>query len=327
MDSNKYNEAFLQQLTDNEYHEEIEHDSNTEYRQIIDSTIDKMSASELITDLESTKTKQGTCTPRFYGLPKLHKQYSDFPPLRPICSGYNSCTVRISEFVDTYLKLIAQQSLSYVKVTTAFLNKPCNFTISPNTIANHFLVTMDVTSLYLNIDHEEGTEACYDRLRRHKIPSLLCNFLRRLIYLVLKCNTLRFGSRFFHQIKVTAMGTSMAVDFASIFMFKFEEEMLDEFHSIHGLRPAIWLRFIDHLQFTPCSLASFYRPFTVYALPFGFVLSTFYGLRVYALLFGFVLSTIYGLRPALRLRFIDHLLFTPCPLASFYRQHFFHLGQ
>ena len=210
-----------------------------------------MSAADLITDFESAKMKEGTRTPRFNGLPKIHKQYSDFPPLRPICSGYNSCTVRISEFVDNYLKPIAQQSSSYVKDTTALLNKLRNFTISPNTTANHFriLVTMDVTSLYPNIDHEEGTEACYDRLRRHKIPSLLCNFLRRLIYLVLKCNTLRFGSRFFHQIKGTAMGTPMAVNFANIFMFKFEEETLDEFQPIYGLRPALWLPFIDDIFF------------------------------------------------------------------------------
>ena len=71
MDSNKYNEACLQQLTDNEYYEEIEHDPNTEYRQVIDSTLDKMSAADLITDFESAKMKEGTRTPRFYGLPKI----------------------------------------------------------------------------------------------------------------------------------------------------------------------------------------------------------------------------------------------------------------
>ena len=32
-------------------------------------------------------------------------------------------------------------------------------------------------------------------------------------------------------------------------MSKFEEEMLDEFQSIHGLRPALWLRFIDDIFF------------------------------------------------------------------------------
>ena len=168
MDSNKYNEACLKQLTDNEYNEETEHDPNTEYRQVIDSTIEKMSAADLITDFESAKMKESTRTPRFYGLPKIHKQYSDFPPLRPICSGYNNCTVRFSEFVDKYLRPIAQQSSSYVKDTTAFLNKLRNFTISPSTTADHFLVTMDVTYLYPNIDHEEGNEACYDHLRRPK---------------------------------------------------------------------------------------------------------------------------------------------------------------
>ena len=65
MDSNKYNEACLKQLTDNEYYEEIEHDPNTEYRQVIDSTVDKMSAADLITDFESAKMKEGTRTPRF----------------------------------------------------------------------------------------------------------------------------------------------------------------------------------------------------------------------------------------------------------------------
>ena len=43
------------------------------------------------------------------------------------------------------------------------------------------------------------------------------------------------------------MGTPMAVNFANIFMSKFEEEMLDEFQSIYGLRPALLLRFIDDI--------------------------------------------------------------------------------
>ena len=41
----------------------------------------------------------------------------------------------------------------------------------------------------------------------------------------------------------------MAVNLANIFMSKFEKEMLDEFQSIHGLRPALWLRFIDDIFF------------------------------------------------------------------------------
>ena len=103
-----------------------------------------MSATDFITDFESIKMKEGTRTPRFYGMPKIHKQYSDFPPLRQFAMVTTVVqfpgTVHISEFVDKYLKLIAQQSLSYVKDTTVFLNKLRNFTISPNTTANHIFV-------------------------------------------------------------------------------------------------------------------------------------------------------------------------------------------
>ena len=46
---------------------------------------------------------------------------------------------------------------------------------------------------------------------------------------VLKSNPLKFGERFFHQIKGTAMGTPMAVNFANLFKAKFETEMLADY--------------------------------------------------------------------------------------------------
>ena len=217
------------------------------YRKAINETVDKMHHAKLITDFQSEKMKEGNRMPCFYGLPKLHNPFSTFPSLRPICSGSNSCTVRISEFADHFLKPIAQRSFSYVKDTTAFINKLENTQIK--NLNNATLVSMNVNSLYPNIDHEEGAEACYEYLLQYDISPLLSKFLLRLIYLVLKCNTLSFGSRFFHQIKGTAMGTPMAVNFANLFMIKFESEMLRDFEAANGIRPALWLRYIDDIFF------------------------------------------------------------------------------
>ena len=108
---------------------------------------------------------------------------------------------------------------------------------------------MDVNSLYPNIDHEEGAEACYEYLLQYDIFPLLSKCLLRLIYLVLKCNTLSFGSRFLHQIKGTAMGTPMAVNFANLFMTKFESEMLCDFEAANGIHPASWLHYTDDIFF------------------------------------------------------------------------------
>ena len=73
-------------------------------------------------------------------------------------------------------------------------------------------------------------------------PSIL---LGKLISLVLRCNTLFFDNRFFRQVKGTAMGTPMAVNFANLFMGKFEREMLAEFEMIYNMRPKLWIRYID----------------------------------------------------------------------------------
>ena len=60
---------------------------------------------------------------------------------------------------------------------------------------------------------------------------------------------MRFGSQYFQQIKGTAMGTPMAVNFANLFMTKFECGMLDAYERDHGMRPLLWLRFIDDVFF------------------------------------------------------------------------------
>ena len=78
--------------------------------------------------------------------------------MRPIVSGFNSCTARLSEYLDTFLKYQAIKTKSYIRDTKDFLVKLDNLKELPT---NSILVTMDVSSLYTNIDHEEGSNACY----------------------------------------------------------------------------------------------------------------------------------------------------------------------
>ena len=45
------------------------------------------------------------------------------------------------------------------------------------------------------------------------------------------------------------MGTNMAVNYANIFMSKFEKDLLHSYREIHGTQPELWLRFIDDIFF------------------------------------------------------------------------------
>ena len=67
--------------------------------------------------------------------------------------------------------------------------------------------------------------------------------------LILSCNTMAFCNRYFHQIKGTAMGTPMAVNYANLFMASLETAMLDAYEKDHGVRPKLWLRYIDDIFF------------------------------------------------------------------------------
>ena len=124
----------------------------------------------------------------FYGLPKIHKTFDLFPPFRPIGSGFDSCTCNLSKFVDSFLKFQAQKCKSYIRDTKDFLIKLSSIKNIPE---NSFLVTMDVSSLCTNIDHEEGAEACFKKLEERKNESIPSIVIKNLILMILKSNAFR----------------------------------------------------------------------------------------------------------------------------------------
>ena len=66
---------------------------------------------------------------------------------------------------------------SFVRDTKDFLVKLNNLKDIPK---GSTLVTMDVSSLYTNIDHDEGADACFEQLENRKnktIPSLMLRSL------------------------------------------------------------------------------------------------------------------------------------------------------
>ena len=75
----------------------------------------------------------------------------------PIVSGYDSLTENISSYVDSVLNLHMVSVPSYVKYTSDFITQVHNSTGIPQ---NAFLVTVGVTSLYINIPHDDGITAC-----------------------------------------------------------------------------------------------------------------------------------------------------------------------
>lgn len=106
--------------------------------QISDSTLEYL--------LVNSTAKAG----RFYLLPKLHKKGC---PGRPVISGCNTPTEKISAFVDHHLKPLVTSVPSYIKDTNDFLRKLIDIGTIPK---EAILVTIDVVGLYPHIPHDEG---------------------------------------------------------------------------------------------------------------------------------------------------------------------------
>ena len=99
--------------------------------------------------------------PVFYTLTKIHKPN---PVGRPIISGCDSPTERISSFVDYLLQPIAKTQKLYLKDTTDFLNFIEKTKVEKDTM----LVSMDVASLYTNsISHRRKASPLYVKHTKH----------------------------------------------------------------------------------------------------------------------------------------------------------------
>ena len=120
----------------------------------------KALSSPMVSETYHRVTQNSPRIPIFYTLTKIHKPN---PVGRPIISGCEGPTERISSFLDYLLQPIAKAQKSYLEDTTDFIN----FMEKTKVEKNAVLVFMDVTSLYTNIPQEEGiaTVTCMQCIR------------------------------------------------------------------------------------------------------------------------------------------------------------------
>ena len=91
---------------------------------------------------------------------------------------------------------------SYIKDTGHFLN-----IIKTIEIGEDLLVTVDVSSLYTNIRHQDGITALKHWLIENGTPIEKADFIGVLAKLVLTSNYFTFNGKIYLQKQGTAMGT------------------------------------------------------------------------------------------------------------------------
>lgn len=182
---------------------------------------------------------------RFYWLPKIHKSPEkwskpwEIPPGRPIVSDCGSETYYTAEYIDYFLYPLSIKHKSYIKDTYDFVNKIRQTQIP----LNSFLFTMDVNSLYTNIDTTEGMKAVQKTFLQYPDTQRPEAEILKLLFINLTRNDFEFNGKFYLQINGTAMGKKFAPSYANIFMAHWEIEALQTVEK----KPMYYYRYLDDI--------------------------------------------------------------------------------
>ena len=246
LDRQNYINEGYRQLNDSRYYEKIQNpiylETGLKVNEILLDLLSKNFISEK--QFEYLKSPEEPRPRQFYMLPKIHKPLdkwpvSNMPPGRPIISDCSSESYNVSEYIDHYLQPLASKHDSYLKDTSDFLNKLKQVKINENTL----LVTMDVESMYTNIDHESGLAAVKKAFENNPDPTRPDQHILDLLELSLKNNDFQFNGETFLQTKGTAMGKKYAPSYANIFMAHIETEAMKKSY----LKPSAFFRFLDDI--------------------------------------------------------------------------------
>ena len=233
--------------------------SNTDHYRQLEQPIYKQTAieaKEIIAKLREKKYisyKQskyllGRETPRariLYLLPKIHKQPStwsvpfEIPAGRPIVSDCGSETYQTAEYIEHFLNPLSIKHPAYIKDTYDFVNKIKEITVPQNA----FLFSIDIDSLYTNIETEAGLQAVKELFNKYPDNKRPDEELLELLSLNLTKNDFEFNNKFYLQTKGTAMGKKFAPSYANIYMALWEETALKKCR----LKPTHYYRFLDDI--------------------------------------------------------------------------------
>jgi hypothetical protein len=161
--------------------------------------------------------------PQFYILPKVHKTPWK---TRPVVNCVGSFNEIASKWLDYKLAKVVKLCPSYIKDSYQVLADLKQLGPLPPSAR---LFTTDAVSMYTNIDTVHGLDTISNWLKLHRQDILAEHssypfaLIMELLRIVMDNNVFQFDDCWFHQQNGTAMGTSVACIYATIY-YSYHEE-------------------------------------------------------------------------------------------------------
>ena len=183
----------------------------------------KASGTILENDCKSFKPRRSSFGV-LYSLCKTHKKVLDkFPPFRPILSAIKTSSYNLAKFLVPLIQHITKNNFT-VKDSFEFSKKICGQS------SEHFMVSLDVESLFTNIPLEETIKICCDSLYKNQelLSNINKNQFKNLLRAALCNNYFLLDGIVYQQVDGVAMGSSLGPSSDNALLVHYEQIWLND---------------------------------------------------------------------------------------------------
>ena len=182
----------------------------------------------------------GASSPKFHGLPKVHKQGM---PLRPIVSSTGAVTYQSAKELSKILKPLVGKSPHHVHKNEDFLQHLKGIQLGPDEV----MISYDVKALFTSVPIQPALTIIEKMLEEdpgfQERTSMTVKNIFCLLEFCLRSTYFTFQNQYYEQVEGAAMGSPISPIVANLFMENFETKAI----SISPHPPLMWKGFVDDI--------------------------------------------------------------------------------
>ena len=239
MERKDYIEKAQQLLQDPNTYQTIPTDPTTKLKSRLITKLEKI---KLDTRMDDTTYRRmypnGAVIPKFYGLPKVHKENT---PLKPIVSSIGSVSYGVAKEIARIIKPLVGSTEHHVNNSKEFIEEMKKMKLEEG----ECITSYDVSTLFTSIPIPSALDIINNKLQEdtdlHNRTNMTTHNIIELLDFCLNNTYFIFQGVFYKQTKGAAMGSPVSPIVANIFMEAFESRALAT--AIHP--PKLWRRYVD----------------------------------------------------------------------------------